>query len=72
MKNYIKFCNQNSLKPSTFEALQAYKSKIMKKKSEKETAKDKKIRLIQLKRAKLEQIQLLLHLQKLKGGKKSN
>ena len=67
MKNYIKFCNQNSLKPSTFEALQAYKTKIMK-----ETPEDKKIRLIQLKRAKLEQIQLLLHLQKLKGGKKSN
>jgi len=69
MKNYIKFCNQNSLKPSTFESLQAYKSKIMKKK---ETPEDKKIRLIQLKRAKLEQIQLLLHLQKIKNAKKSN
>ena len=60
------------MKHSSFESLQAYKTKIMKKKSEKETAKDKKIRLIQLKRAKWEQIQLLLHLQKLKGGKKSN
>ncbi|MCH8329032.1 MAG: hypothetical protein IIB81_01420 [Nanoarchaeota archaeon] len=69
MKNYIKFCKQNSLKPSTFESLQAYKTKIMKKK---ETPEDKKIRLIQLKRAKLEQIQLLLHLQKIKNAKKSN
>lgn len=69
MKKYIKFCQQNSLKPSTFESLQAYKTKIM---NSKETPEDKKIRLIQLKRAKLEQIQLLLHLQKLKGGEKSN
>ncbi len=29
MKNYIKFCKQNSLKPSAFAALQAYKTKIM-------------------------------------------
>ena len=69
MKNYIKFCNQNSLKHSTFESLQAYKTKIMKKK---ETPEDKKIRLIQLKQAKREQIQLLLHLQKIKNAKKSN
>ena len=69
MKNYIKFCTKNSLKHSTFESLQAYKTKIMKKK---ETPEDKKIRLIQLKRAKLEQIQLLLHLQKIKNAKKSN
>jgi len=67
MKNYIKFCNQNSLKPSTFESLQAYKTKIMR-----ETPEDKKIRLIQLKRAKLEQIQFLLNLQKIKNAKKSN
>ena len=39
---------------------------------DKETPEDKKIRLIQLKRAKLEQIQLLLHLQKLNNAKKSN
>ena len=57
------------MKPSTFESLQAYKTKIMKKK---ETPEDKKIRLIQLKRAKLEQIKILLHLQKIKNAKKSN
>lgn len=29
MKQYIKFCKQNSLKPSSFRSLQAYKKKIM-------------------------------------------
>tara|TARA_R110002096_G_C14483742_1_gene714067 strand:- start:227 stop:430 length:204 start_codon:yes stop_codon:yes gene_type:complete len=67
MKNYIKFCNQNSLKPSSFRSLQAYKTKIMK-----ETPEDKKKRLQQLKRAKLEQLQFLLNIQKINNAKKSN
>jgi hypothetical protein len=67
MKKYLKFCKQNNLKPSSFRSLQAYKSKIMK-----ETPEDKKKRLQQLKRAKIEQLQLLLHLQKINNAKKSN
>ena len=66
MKNYIKFCKQNSLKPSTFGALQVYKSKIM---ENKETPEDKKIRLIQLRLAKLQQIKLLAELKKIKNEK---
>jgi len=67
MKKYLIFCKKNNLKPSCFRSLQAYKSKIMK-----ETPEDKKKRLQQLKRAKLEQLQLLLHIQKINNAKKSN
>ena len=62
MKNYIKFCKQNSLKPSTFGALQVYKSKSRMK----ETPEDRRIRLIQLRLAKLQQIKLLAELKKIK------
>lgn len=44
----------------------------MKKKNSKETPEDKKVRLQQLKRAKLEQLQFLLNLQKINNAKKSN
>ena len=55
------------MKPSSFRSLQAYKTKIMK-----ETPEDKKKRLQQLKRAKLEQLQFLLNIQKINNAKKSN
>ena len=65
MKKYIKFCTKNSLKPSTFGALQVYKSKSRMK----ETPEDRKIRLIQLRLAKLQQIKLLAELKKIKNEK---